>query len=159
LCRWLQPVGFYEQVLEDDGHQLSTVVPPRDFREWEGYPVSAIANYQPAEVTDLEKKTIEAALDKFPYTRFVYQIDEQPPGIILRHDMIAAVKHSTPVPIHSNPTCLRTDPIATVQRMLVDSIHGIVLVLDRNAGRVTGLVTLHDLLRAQHSFASQHGDS
>ncbi len=27
LCRWLQPVGFYDQVLEDDGHRLSTVMP------------------------------------------------------------------------------------------------------------------------------------
>jgi CIC family chloride channel protein len=27
LCRWLQPVGFYEQVLEDDGPTLGTVAP------------------------------------------------------------------------------------------------------------------------------------
>ncbi|MCE0523495.1 MAG: chloride channel protein [Methylacidiphilales bacterium] len=159
LCRWLQPVGFYEQVLEDDGHLLSTVVPPRDFREWEGYPVSAIANYQPALLADLEKKTLELALEKFPYARYVYQVDEQPPGIILRQDMIEAVKQSRTVPIHANPTCLRTDSIAHVQRLLVDSIHGMVLVLDRDAGRVAGLVTLHDLLRAQQSFAAQHGDS
>jgi len=65
LYRWLQPVGFYEQVLEDDGHVLSTVVPPRDFREWEGYPVSAIANYHPALLPDLEKQTLTATLEKF----------------------------------------------------------------------------------------------
>ena len=159
VCRWLQPVGFYEQVLEDDGHLLSTVVPPRDFREWENYPVSAIANYQPALLNDLEEKTIESALAAFPYMRFVYQVDEQPPGIILRQDMTTALKHSRAVPIHANPTCLRTDSIAHVQRLLVDSSHGIVLVLDRDAGRVAGLVTLHDLLRAQQAFAAQHSDS
>ena len=155
LCRWLQPVGFYEQVLEDDGHMLSTVVPPRDFREWEGYPVSAIANYQPALLVDLERKTLEAALENFPYLRFVYQMDEQPPGIVLRLEMIEAVKQSRTPPIHANPTCLRTDSIACVQRLLVDSTHGLVLILDRDAGRVAGLVTLHDLLRAQQNFAAQ----
>jgi CIC family chloride channel protein len=159
LCRWLQPVGFYEQVLEDDGHVLNSVMPPRDFREWAAYPVSAIASYQPAAVADLEKKNLETALEKFPYMRFVYQVDAQPPGIILREDMMVAVKQARPIPIHASPTCLRTDSIAHVQRQLVDSIHGIVLVLERDAGRVAGLVTLHDLLRAQQAFAAQHGDS
>jgi CIC family chloride channel protein len=159
LCRWLQPAGFYEQVLEDDGHVLSTVMPPRDFREWAGYPVSAIANYRPAILSDLEPTTIETALEKFPYLRFVYQVGEQPPGIILRDDMVLAVKNFQPVPIHANPTCLRTDSIAHVQRELVDSIHGVVLVLERDAGRVAGLVTLHDLLRAQQGFAMQHGEN
>ncbi|HUB68504.1 MAG TPA: chloride channel protein [Candidatus Methylacidiphilales bacterium] len=158
LCRWLQPVGFYEQILEDDGHVLSTVVPPRDFREWEGYPVSAISNYQPVMLADLERKTLESALEKYPYARFVYQMDEQPPGIILRQEMVEAVNQSRPVPIHASPTCLRTDSIAHVQRLLVDSIHGMVLILDRDAGRVAGLVTLHDLLRAQQGFAAQHGN-
>ena len=158
LCRWLQPVGFYEQVLEDDGHVLSTVMPPRDFREWAGYPVSAIANYQPAVLADLEQETLKTVLEKYPYLRFVYQVDERPPGIILREDLIVAVKQARPIPIHASPTCLRADSIAHVQRQLVDSIHGVVLVLERDAGRVAGLVTLHDLLRAQQGFAAQHGE-
>ena len=110
-------------------------------------------------LSDLEKKTLETALETFPYMRFVYQVSEQPPGIILREDMIVALKQLRPVPIHANPTCLRTDSIAHVQRLLVDSIHGMVLVLDRDAGRVAGLLTLHDLLRAQQGFAAQHGDA
>jgi CIC family chloride channel protein len=159
LCRWLQPVGFYEQVLQDDGHTLSLVVPPRDFREWESYPVSAIANYQPEILNDLEKETFEAALARFPFLRFVYQPEEKPPGIILRPDMIAQIKQEGTVPVHPCPTCLRSASIADVQRLLVESIHGVVLVLDREAGRVAGLVTLHDLLRAQQGFAAQHGES
>ena len=103
LCRWLQPVGFYEQVLEDDGHLLNAVMPPRDFREWATYPVSAIANYEPALLIDLENKTLETALEKFPYMRFVYQVGEQSPGVVLRADMIAAIKQTRPVPHSCNP--------------------------------------------------------
>ena len=122
------------------------------------YPVSAIANYQPVLLVDLEKKTLAAVLERFPYGRFVYQVGEQPPGIILRSQMIEALNQSRTVPIHANPTCLRTDSIAQVQRLLVDSLHGIVLVLDRDAGRVAGLVTLHDIVRAQQNFAAQHSN-
>ncbi len=157
LCRWLQPVGFYEQVLEDDGNLLNTIMPSRDFREWADYPVSAIANYQPVVLPDLGRKTLEDVLARYPYMRFVYQVGEQSPGIVLRDDMILAVKNLRTVPIHANPTCLGTDSIAHVQRGLVDSIHGVVLVLERDDGRVAGLVTLHDLLRAQQGFAVHHG--
>jgi CBS domain-containing protein len=73
--------------------------------------------------------------------------------------MMVAVKQARPIPIHASPTCLRTDSIAHVQRQLVDSMHGMVLVLERDAGRVAGLVTLHDLLRAQQGFAAQHGEA
>jgi CBS domain-containing protein len=62
------------------------------------------------------------------------------------------------VPVHAVPTCLRTDPIVKVQRQLVDSLHGVAIVLDQDAGYVVGLVTLHDLLRAQHHFAEQHAN-
>jgi CIC family chloride channel protein len=159
LCRRLEPIGFYERVLKDDGHSLDTVMPPRDFREWASYPVSAICNYQPELLSDLERATLESATTKLPYNRFVYQVEEQPPGIVLREDIVLALKQLQPVPVHAIPTCLRSDSIEHVQRQLVNSLHGIVLVLERDAGRVAGLVTLHDLLRAQQGYAAQHGES
>jgi CIC family chloride channel protein len=156
LCRRLQPVGFYEQVLQDDGHRISEVMPPRDFREWERYPVSAIANYEVVRLADLEPATLRATLDRCAYTRLVYQQDRQPPGIILREEVERALAAGTEVPVHAAPVCLRGDVIVKVQRQLVDSPHGIALVLDQDAGAVIGLVTLHDLLRAQQHFAAQH---
>jgi CIC family chloride channel protein len=158
LCRRFLPYGFYEQVLKDDGHVLSTVMPPRDFREWERYPVSAIATYEPAKVESLEKRSLQSSLDRFPYARLIYQNDRHPPGIILRQEIAESLLHSGDVPVHACPTCLRSDPISKVQHQLVDSLHGIVLVLDQDAGRVIGLLTLHDLLRAQQNFAAQHAE-
>ena len=156
LCRWLLPHGFYEQVLEDDGHVLRQVMPPRDFREWERYPVSAIANYDPVVLRKLDRSVLEPALERHPYSRLVYQQDGQPPGIILRQEALECLQDSRTVPVHAAPTCLRADAISQVQRHLVDSIHGVALVLDQDAGQVIGLVTLHDLLRAQQNFAAQH---
>ena len=156
LCRRLAPIGFYEQVLVDDGHELNQMMPPRNFKEWEGYPVSAIINYKPALLADLEPATLRGALERWVYARFVYQQDGQPPGVVLREEARAAVESGSALPIHAAPTCLREDAIAKVQRQLVDSLHGVVLVLDHDAGAVIGLVTLHDLLRAQEHFARQH---
>jgi CIC family chloride channel protein len=158
LCRRLQPHGFYEQVLEDDGHVLARVVPPRDFREWERYPVSAIANYQPAIVREIEASSLRATLEKYPYLRLVHEGDGKPPAIILRPEAIEALAQAKLPVAHAVPTCLRDDLILTVQRRLVESVHGIVLVLDQEGGRVIGLVTLHDLLRAQQHFAAQHAE-
>jgi CIC family chloride channel protein len=156
LCRRLQPVGFYEQVLQDDGHRLSEVMPPRDFREWERYPVSAIANYEVVRLADLQPETIRSTLERSSYARLVYQQDRQPPGIILREEAERALAAGAEVAVHAAPACLRGEAIVKVQRQLVDSLHGIALVLDRDGGVVIGLVTLHDLLRAQQHFAAQH---
>jgi len=158
LSRWLQPRGFYEQVLEDDGHVLARVVPPRDFREWERYPVSSIANYEPVFVSELTVRDLGEAFERFPYLRLVHERAGQPPAVILRPEAAAALARAELPPVHAAPTCLREDLILTAQRRLVESGHGIVLVLDREGGRVIGLVTLHDLLRAQHQFAAQHDD-
>jgi CIC family chloride channel protein len=156
LCRWMEPVGFYEKVLEDDGHVLSQVMPPRDFREWERYPVSAIANYQPSVVGDLEAPTLRGMFDRLSYSRLIYQQDRQPPGLVLREEALHALDADSPVLVHATPTCLREDTIVKIQHQLVESLHGIVLILDQDAGVVVGLVTLHDLLRAQQQFAAQH---
>jgi hypothetical protein len=48
--------------------------------------------------------------------------------------------------------------MAQVQRQLVDSIRGVILVLERDGRPVAGMVTLHDVLRAQPGFAAQHGE-
>jgi len=158
LSRRLQPRGFYEQVLEDDGHVLARVVPPRDFREWEGYPVSSIANFAPVLVPELTAGAVREALERVPYLRLVHERAGQPPAILLRAEAAAALAHAKLPELHPAPTCLRDDLILTAQRRLVESVHGIVLILDREGGRVIGLVTLHDLLRAQQNFAAQHSD-
>jgi len=130
-------------------------MPPRDFREWQNYPVSAIASFQPVLLPDLGKESLEAALEKHPYSRFIYQQEAATPGIVLREEAVMAITHAGKVLVHDAPTCLRTDPIDKAQRKLVDSTDGIVLILDRTGGQVTGLVTLHDLLRAQQNFAAE----
>jgi CBS domain-containing protein len=45
--------------------------------------------------------------------------------------------------------------VAHLQMLLIESDTHFVVVLDRNAGKVIGLVTLHDLLRAESALGQQ----
>jgi CIC family chloride channel protein len=157
LSRFILPHGFYEQVLADDGVVLNTVMPPRDFREWQNYPVSAIANFQPVVLDSLEPGALRAALGEHPFARFLHQPKDEAPSVVLRADMERSLAGgASPPAILAIPACLRSDPILRVQEELVASGQGIVAVLDREKGAVVGLLTLHDILRAQQNLAAQH---
>jgi CBS domain-containing protein len=48
---------------------------------------------------------------------------------------------------------LREQTVAALQKMLIESDTLVVLILNRKDGDVIGLVTLHDLLRAESAIA------
>jgi CIC family chloride channel protein len=155
LSRFVLPHGFYEQVLIDDGHVMSMVLPPRDLREWQGYPVSAIANFQPVLAPALEAEPLRQLLAEHPYSRFIHQPPGAPPRLILREEAERSLAGGAPVTAHPLPVCLRDDSIQSVQNHLVGSPHGIVAVLDQPNGVAIGLLTLHDILRAQQNLAGK----
>lgn len=164
VSRWFLHHNFYEQVLLDDGHTTRTFMPPRDLRSWRQYPVSAIANFQPTVLTsdDLATPiTTAAALATHPgFERFPVAADPSAgrplPGVALRSEISLALSADRPAPIHATPTCLRDATIGEAQALLIESSHGMVLILDKAVdGVVVGLLTLHDLLRAQDALAQQ----
>ncbi len=176
ISRALLHHNFYEQVLLSDGHTMRTFMPPRDLRSWRQYPVSAIANYQPVILApeDLAPDKLSAALAAHPhYERFpvagsvdtlgsdaadpTAAASAPPPGLLVRKEAEAALAAGQPATVHPAPTCLREQPIGEAQMLLIESPHGMVLVLDAPAGKVVGLLTLHDLLRAQDSLAKDEG--
>lgn len=52
-------------------------------------------------------------------------------------------------------TCLRSQTIQDLQRLLLDSTTQFIVVLDKKGGDIVGVVTLHDLLRS-HTSATEH---
>ena len=156
--------NFYEQVLLDDGHTTRTFMPPRDLRSWRQYPVSAIANFQPIVLTPDDLRTaatLSDALAAHPaFERFPVAADpaqgRPTPGLLLRSESALTLAAGNPAPVHAASTCLREATIGEAQSLLIESAHGMVLVLDKaEGGVVVGLLTLHDLLRAQDTLAQQ----
>ena len=75
---------------------------------------------------------------------------------MLRDEAIAALAEGrTPVLHEGPPALLRDQTIGEAQNLLIESSHGMVMLFDKPKGVVVGLLTLHDLLRAQEAFAQQ----
>ena len=149
LCRY----SFYEEIVVQDGHQLEHVIPPRDLRSWQQLPVAAIANFHPVTVKGLEAAEIEKLLRAHPYERFPVVNNETVTGILTRKDAQAAVTAKRAPRLEPAVTCLRSQSVAELQARLIESNSMMVVLLDRPGGQVLGVVTLHDLLRAQAAMS------
>jgi CIC family chloride channel protein len=158
VSRSLLHHNFYEQVLVDDGQAMRTFMPPRDLRSWRQYPVSAIANFQPVILSpsDLNASALAAFLEAHPgYERFpVGGAGDAAVGVLIRGECEVALAAGQLPPVHVVPTCLRDETIGRAQAKLIESSHGMVLILDAPQGKIIGLLTLHDLLRAQDALAA-----
>jgi len=154
ISRRMNRHNFYDALLDQDGHRIEHVRPPRDLQSWQQLPVSAIANFQVVLVEDLGRAALQETL-KHPYQRFPAVQDGRLAGILTRPVAEAAVAgHSSPK-LEPAITCLRGQNIRDLQQLLIESPTQCVVVLDREGGKVVGLVTLHDLLRAQASMAQK----
>jgi CIC family chloride channel protein len=153
ISRGMNGDNFYDSLLKQDGHLLEHVRPPRDLQSWHQLPVSAIANFSPAIIPLVSPHAIDTVLKSHPYRRFPVVRDGRIEGVLTRKEFEISAKESRPPTLLPAVTCLRTDTVQKLQRLLIESNHEMVLVLDRADGNVIGLVTLHDLLRAENSIA------
>ena len=153
ISRWLSKQNFYEEILEQDGHEPEHVVPPRDLRSWQQLPVSAIANFQPVVLKSLDHKDIEQVLHDYPYHYFPVVQDKKLMGILSRQKAETAVRTKTEPVLQPAVTCAPTQTIKKLQFLLIESATGVVMITREKSGKVIGVVTLHDLLRAEVAMA------
>jgi CIC family chloride channel protein len=158
LSRKLNRHSFYEEILVQDGHRLERVIPPRDLQSWQQLPVSAIANFQPVVVNDLSDTEVQKMLRAHPYERFPVVTNGAMTGILTRKEAESALAAKRPPRWETAVTCLPNHTIADLQGRLIESTSQMVVLLDQPNGKVLGLITLHDLLRAQVSM-SRNGTS
>ncbi|HEX4645301.1 MAG TPA: chloride channel protein, partial [Verrucomicrobiae bacterium] len=141
--------NFYESLLIQDGHILEHVIPPRDLQSWHQLPVSAIANFHPVVLHSVAREEIQRVLRDHPYRYFPVALPDKPPQILPRREAEAALAEQRPVRLEPAVGCVPSQSIRELQMLLVESNQGFVLVLGRPGGSVLGIVTLHDLLRAE----------
>jgi chloride channel protein, CIC family len=155
IARRMNEHNFYDALLHQDGHQIEHVRPPRDLQSWEQFPVSAIANFQPVVLSSLAESDLRQALAAHPYGQFPVVLDHHLKGVLTRSEAEKAFAEKRTVNLKPATTCLRDETIGKLQQLLIESDTHFVAVLDRLEGQVVGLVTLHDLLRAQSAMAQR----
>jgi chloride channel protein, CIC family len=153
LCRY----SFYEEILVQDGHQLEHVIPPRDLRSWQQLPVAAVANFRPVAATGLSLAEIKTLLRDHPYARFPVVAGGAVIGLLTRTEAEAALAAQRAPNLEPAVTCLRDQTIANLQARLIESSSMMVVLLDRPGGQLSGVVTLHDLLRAETAMSGAAG--
>ena len=153
VSRKLTRHNFYEEILLQDGHRLDQVIPPRDLQSWHQLPISAIANFNPVLVQNTTPAELSQLLRKHPYQRFPVVLNGGLTGILTRKEAEAALREQRPPQWESAVTCLPRQTIGDLQHQLIESSSLVVVLLDHPGGRVLGLVTLHDLLRAQTALS------
>lgn len=155
IARRMNEHNFYDALLQQDGHRIEHVRPPRDLQSWEQFPVSAIANFQPVSVTSLAESDLRKLLAAHPYHQFPVNLEKQLKGVLTREEAFDSFAEKRAVRLRPPTTCLRDQTIGKLQQLLIESDTQFVIVLDRPEGQVVGLVTLHDLLRAQAAMTQK----
>ena len=150
--------NFYEELLEQDGHQLEHVIPPRDLKSWQQLPVSAIANFSPVIIKDLSPEVLLEALEAYPYLRFPVVVNKEIKGVITREEAKEALDEQREPELTPLIMCAPSQSIRELQYSLIESATGLVGLVDPGAKRLIGIVTLHDLLRREVAITKEYSD-
>ncbi len=155
ISRRLNRLSFYDSLIRQDGHQIEHVKPPRDLFGWMQCPVSAIAHFQPVVVSALTPDHLAQVLKAHPYQRFPVATNGTLAGILTRKEADAALAERRTPRLEQAVTCLPYQTVRELQSQLINSTELMVVLLNEPGGKILGLVTLHDLLRAEMSFAGE----
>jgi CIC family chloride channel protein len=157
IARWLVHENFYEEILTQDGHEMSRVVPPRDIRGWQKMPISAIAHFDPAVIDKLDDSTLRELLEKNPYRCFPVIQEGKLSGLLMRSEIEAALLEKRVARILPPASVRPGQTIKECQTALIESAAGLVVITEQENGHPLGVVTLHDLLRAQAAISEREG--
>jgi CIC family chloride channel protein len=151
ISRRMNRHSFYDSLIIQDGHQLEHVEPPRDMQNWHQLPVSAIANFRPIVLSDLSQAEVKTALATHPYQRFPVMQKGLLAGILTRKEAESSIVERRAPNLETAVSCLRSQTVGQLQSQLIESTALMVVLLDEPKGKILGLITLHDLLRAEVS--------
>jgi CIC family chloride channel protein len=149
VSRKMNRENFYDALLTQDGHRLEHVRPPRGLQGWQQLPVSAIANFQPVVLRDPGTAEIQKVLKAHPYQRFPVVKEGRLAGILTRKEAEAALAEKRLPRLEAATRCLPGQTIRQLQALLIESTTQLVVLTDTEGQNVVGVVTLHDLLRAE----------
>jgi CIC family chloride channel protein len=148
ISRMMNHDNFYDALLVQDGHRIEKIRPPRDLQSWQQSLISEILTDKPVVIPDLSPETVQQTLKTHPYERFPVVQDGKPAGVLTRKEAQAALAEKRPFKLEPVTTCCGDQTIRELQTLLIDSTTQFVVVRDEN-GAVQGVITLHDLLRAE----------
>ncbi|MFI5140070.1 MAG: chloride channel protein, partial [Sphingobacteriales bacterium] len=145
-------LNFYDALLVQDGHELHKIRPPLDLQSWQNLPISAIASPNPVGLKNLTEKEMQEILETYPYGAFPVFSGTRVKGIVTRQQIQDALFKKSIPQIQEIGICYTDQTVREVGNKFVESAIHVLIVLDRDTTTIKGIVTLHDLIRAQASI-------
>jgi CBS domain-containing protein len=152
------PHNFYDALLEQDGHDLERFTPPRDLPTWHRQPVSALANPRPITVESLDIVTVKNILAKYPYQAFPVVKDGTFIGILSRAAAETALKQGLTPSVRSTVVCRPEESLKEAELAMIEQGATFAVVIPEGEKKITGILTLHDLLRAGLAASERSDD-
>jgi len=148
-ARFAGKLNFYDAVLVQDGHELHKIHPPVDLNGWQSLPVAAIANPSPVMLQSLEPEEMRRKLEQYPFACFPLLEKGKVRGIVTRESLRQALQAGSQPEVLKAAFCHPEQTVRDVGRKFLESSAWVLVVVDRQTRAVRGIVTLHDLIRAQ----------
>ncbi len=142
-------LNFYDALLVQDGHELHKIRPPLDLQSWQNLPVSAIANPHPVVIRNLTLARLHETVDRYPYNSFPVEIAGALKGILTRQRILQAVYNQETPEIQNAVTCFPDQTVREIGDKFIESPSNVLVVVDKENNAIRGIITLHDLIRAQ----------
>jgi len=141
--------NFYDEVLSQEGHEIRRIAPPRDLVAWRQLPLSTFAGRQPVAITDLAPEAVRRRLKCHPYRCFPVVLRGEVQGVVTRDELERALKGGVSPRVERAPVFREDQSLQEIEPLMIQSSSGLFLLAARDGGPLTGVFTLHDLLRAQ----------
>ncbi len=148
VSRRFAAANMYDELLKQDGHELEHPARVHARTSWEHVPVTAIASMKPVLVSDPSPAESRRILAKYPYLRFPLIGDGSLEGLVTRQSLEKCASSGGPPGIVPASTCPESASVHDAAGMLIDASEGMLVIVGGDGG-VLGVVTLHDLARAQ----------
>jgi CIC family chloride channel protein len=149
VSRFAGPENFYDALLVQDGHELHKIRPPLDLQSWQNLPVSAIANPRPIIVRTLLLEKLHQMIDRYPYNNFPVEIEGKLKGIVTRQQILESLINKETPEVKKVVTCFPDQSVREIGDKFIESPANVLVVVDRESEAIRGIITLHDLIRAQ----------
>ncbi len=152
MARALGPHNFYEAILHQDGHDIVRIRPPRDLHAWQNFPANSIANSKPVVLRDLSRNGLQNSLLQHPYRCFPVETAGGNKGMAIRDEIQNAIAENRAPRLQTMTTCHPDQSVKELGQKLIDSPTDMVVLVGETDGVIQGIVTLHDLLRAESAL-------
>ena len=145
--------NFYSEILERDGIDLDQHIPTKSWAALQRRPIGTIAVFTPVMVNTVARKELVPILEGHPYRFFPLVLGNRLEGLIARTAVLEGSEENV-VPQPASTVSPNTPIKEAVNRMVTESANLLVIVADQD-GPPIGIVTLHDVLRAQAQITEQ----